>query len=499
MSPQKSLSKKTKKKLDFWHQPLSPRVFWPLLGVLCLFFIISLINFYSLWQLKSDLKNILSEIKSEETYLDNSRSQSSLAQTPRTNLNIVPTTIKTLDLNALGKIVTEPALQQQNLGGTVLSFSDSFTDLIYIDLQNSDLFWAENVGAFTLPPVYSLTKQSDCANLDCGLSRAEIDPISLCLTNGCLRKSEDNKLFFKDRVLLLPPELEGEVIRELTIFALKAKWLIGIVTGVATQERAWVYSFDGLAFSPLITDSSDHQIYSRYRRGGGKVFFGGDDNDFLILYPAYDAAAFRWRNNNIEDISRFFDLQVLAASFSAQIFKLREKGETNYYICGLSEHRPLLMKIWSQDEESSGGALDFSPLYFKNNFQAEQILCARSNVNSLAIAARKGGSQELWNFTDLGFDHSKVRQVRSVNLQSREVAVKAAVIADMEIIANGSDYSFSLSNKANNFQAINPYLWHYFEEENDEIYWQLTIQPGENNYRSPWFSHVNRLDYLLIN
>ena len=70
MPSKKTASKKNKKKLDFWHQPLSPKIFWPLLGVLFLFFIISIINFWSLWQLRSGLKIILTKAQNNQVLVN---------------------------------------------------------------------------------------------------------------------------------------------------------------------------------------------------------------------------------------------------------------------------------------------------------------------------------------------------------------------------------------------------------------------------------------------
>ena len=534
MPSKKTASKKNKKKLDFWHQPLSPKIFWPLLGVLFLFFIISIINFFSLWQLRSDMKVILSakaNINEETGRLINMPSNNTELMNVDENSAMelaIPNIIELEALNNQQNVLIDPeteqimdelmpsteeqllieedleqdtpieeVLVQQNMSGTVASFGDSFSGLAYIDQNKTDLFWDENVTAFTLPPLYNLAKQSDCASRDCGLSREEIDPQRLCLTSGCLRKDENNNLWFNDKALLLPPEFRGEIIREVTLFNLSDKWLIGIVSGALTQERGWVYSFDGLAFSPLITDNTNYQIYPRYQRGGGKIFFGGDDDDFLVLYAGYDGIAYRFRNNNIEDVSKFFGLRVTAGGFTAQIFKTGSAKDANYYICGLSEFRPLLLKIWSQNENVSGGALDFSSLALKDSFATTQILCALSGEHNLAIAAKKGSSQELWNFTDLGFDHSRERQVQSVNLQRKDSAVKAAILANLELLANDSNYSFYLANDENNFESTEPFLWHNFNNEQPSIYWQLKIQPNQDTYRSPWFFHLSRLDYLF--
>ncbi len=65
-------------------------------------------------------------------------------------------------------------------------------------------------------------------------------------------------------------------------------------------------------------------------------------------------------------------------------------------------------------------------------------------------------------------------------------------------MGNDNSYSFYLANDENNFESTEPFLWHYFNDENNALYWQLKIQPNQDNYRSPWFFHLSRLDYLFI-
>lgn len=511
--PRKKIDKDKLKK-SLCRQPLSAYLFWPIFVILFVFFILALSNLFSLWHLRSSLQDNLFSVGKE--LVDGSLSQS-LSESeqeieaeieenlPVDSVKLVPleSTENPLDINLEqpGDSENNDLFSQALLTGTAASFGDTFSGLAYINSQESDLFWDENTTAFTLPPLYNLSKKNNCASPDCGLSKSSIDITSSCLASGCLSKDEKDNLYFKGKALLLPPALRGETIKNVTIFVLESEWLIGFVTGPMEKEQGWVYRFDGLSFSPLVNNETEHKILPRYQRGGGKIYFGGTGDDFLILYAGYDGIAFRVQKNKIEDISRFFGLRVMSGGFSAQIFRLGIGQTANYYICGLNQNNPLLLKIWSNSDASSGGALDFSSLIFKGAFRTEGILCGlgSSQEKELMIAAKKSGSYELWSFKDMGFDISKTRQVTSLNFYRKDKELIAAIIADMYLDIDSSKNNksqFYLANNNNSFEPVEPYIWHSFKNSGEDLYWRLEIKPGKDKYYSPWFYHLNRLDYL---
>jgi hypothetical protein len=517
----KTFQKKIKKpKTHLWKLPLSPNIFWPIFIVLFFFLVLSIVNFVSLWQLRVDLRESLQLIKIDNNLPVNSKgtdnTNNEMGETMTVDLPTIKqdllvntNEISSLDQSEKGEefnfdsadelaLIEEPVLAQQSFSGTVASFGDIFSGLAYINRDETDMFWDETVTAFSLPPVYDLKKQNDCAFSDCGLSRDEVDPIKICLASGCLSKDENNRLFFNDRPLLLPPALDNLVITNTTIFALGDQWLIGLVTGPTEIERAFVYRFDGLSFSPLFTDTTTYQINPRYQRGNGKIAFGGSSDDFLVLYSGYDGKAFRVRGNEIEDVSHFFGLRVTNGGFVAQIFKIGTGADANFYICGLDQYKPLFLKLWSKDETSSGGAINLANAAFSGAFRTDSILCAISNANEkkIALASSYGSANELWIFQDLGFDISKSRKITSVNINRKAYQTKAAVIVDQEL--NYLDnFQYYLANNENSFQAVDPYLWQSFEQSGNSLYWRLELSPGNNQFYSPWFNHLNRLDYLF--
>ncbi len=502
-----------KAKPCWWRYRLSLKLFWPLFVVLFLFFALSIFNLISLLEVRRDLSANLAEIKDrkieriEPEPVDyNSYRHLDLSASVSDTASITP--VVSQQFATAGLIEGEgfvPPSSEQLLSGTLSSFGDSFSGMSYINQSETDMFWDESVTAFIFPPLYEIHEQGACSAPDCGLSRSASDPVSICLSAGCLRKTDGLKLFFNDRELQLPPALRDEELSSITLFALRNSWLIGLVSGPEAEERGWVYRFDGLSFSPLVTDETSLQITPRFQRGGGRIAFGGDDDDFLVLYAGYDGRAFRFRGSNQEDISKFFGLRVTDGGFWPQIFKIGQNKDSIFYICSLTENKPKVIKIWSKDDLNSGGALDFSSLFFRGKLDPDSILCGLSDAASkrLAIAVKSQGSYSLWLARDLGFDNSRSRQVISTNLNRRtQQSVTAAVIAETGVESLGSalggSVSFSMANRAGNFESAPPFLWHGFETAGNELYWRFEAEPDtDNQYYSPWFDNVNRLDYLL--
>lgn len=505
--------KTVKAKACWWKYRLPVKFFWPFLIILFLFFALSVFNLISLLQVKQEVSSSLEEIKAGVSYQGEIKTEkSAFVNTRHLELSSATVTEETeasiISQENLTGIIDNnawvPPVSEQLLNGNLVSFGDIFSSLAYIDKSQSDMFWDENMTAFTFSPLYEVRKQNDCSSIDCGLSREATDPQSICLSAGCLRKTADLKLFFNNQELKLPPPVSEETLSSITLFSLGDSWLIGLVSGPTTAEQGWVYRFDGLSFSPLITRDTDFQIAPRFQRGGGRIAFGGDAADFLVLYAGYDGRAFRFRGSNQEDVSKFFGLRVTDGGFWPQILKIGAGKDSIFYICSLTKNKPKVIKIWSKDDLNSIGALDFSYLFFQSSWKPSSILCGVSDVasKSLAIASESNGAYSLWLASDLGFDNSQTRQVSSVNLNNKnQEMVKAAVLADIgaESLNSslGGGVSFSLANKKDQFEDVAAFLWHGFDSAGNELYWRFEASPSDNQYYSPWFNHINRLDYLL--
>lgn len=513
MPPKKSSRTNIRKKElthdNVWKNKIPAVFFWPILLILVIFFIISVYNLLALLSVRQSLDIALQEIHTSSQQVKNYNNDKEDIELYQDDLykELSEVDIVKAENNSYlepnDNISPADNLTEVLIEGRVNSFGDGFSGLTYIDEEKTDMFWDERVTSFSFPPLYTLVKQSECSGNNCGLSMDSVNLEKSCLPAGCLSRGEDNNLFFQNKELLLPPSLNNSAITSINFFPLQNKWLIGLVTGPANAERAWVYYFDGTSFIPLITDKTDYEIKPLFSRGGGKVFFGGDDDDFLILYSAYESKAFRVRGGVLEDISDFFGFRVSSGGFDAQIFKVGTGAEAHFYICGLKKHYPLFLKIWPLDENSSGGAIDFASFAFKGDFASNQIICALNNADKreFAIASQVSNSQELWIFRDEGFDNSQSRKITSKNLNNSDQDVKAVVLSHLSFYSKNTPddlgVNFFAANQENQFTLIYPYLWHSFSQEENSLYWQAEFKNSDNKFYSPWFYNLNRLGYLL--
>lgn len=505
-------SKKGSKRKQPWRNKRVPlHYLWPVALTVALLLIFSIFNLWSLFQIRKQVTANLELIKQEIVSLSPSSEQKVYVDSTGNTFQINPdgqvVALISNDYPEFAPISGGALAGQSGLSGRLTSFGDNFSGLGYIDEANSNMYWDENVTAFTFPPEVEVKKVSDCSEDFCGFSLASVDPQSICLPAGCLSKTSENIILFNNQPLKLPPALAGQVINSVTLGSFDNFWVIGLTTGPSQAERGWVFRFDGLAYSPLITDTTEYQILPRYERGGGRIAFGGTADDFIVLYAGYDGQAFRFRDGNVENISKYFGLRVTAGGFMPQILKTSTGQDSIFYICSVSNRKPKIMKLWSSEATRTSGALDLSPLIFSltSGWRPEQIICAMSDasLNELAVAARRNNAYAMYSLTDMGFNQSMTRQVTSVNLNNKlQETIVAAIIADIGIETQAGSLADSvkayIGNAAGSMEEVQPYAWHTFKELGSELYWRLEMSPTANAFYSPWLDHINRLDYRFL-
>lgn len=536
--------------IEYWWKQSLPLFFlWPITLFVLICFILSVFNLVSLWQVRLEIETSLTSIETEvacQQMITTANQQPRINRTGQNldDLDSATSTLETIEETPAATstsvvppiendiansntppslpVSSEPAISEikketpapvvksefippvrEQVIGRLSSFGDGFSSLAYINQDQSNMFWDENVTAFSFPPVYQLKKQRDCSEDGCGLSRDGTYPQSLCLAAGCLRQGDNQRLFFKDKELKLPSPLSEQKINNITLFALEDSWLLGFVSGEEAEEQGWVYRFDGKNFLPLITNETTYQIKPRYQRGGGQIAFGGSADDFLVLYPGYDSQAYRFRGDSVEDVSKFFGLRVTNGGFLAQIFKVGVGQKAVFYVCSLTENNPKIIKVWSKDTKISGGALDLSPVLFRGDWQPGNIFCAWDfENNQLNVSSRNRGVDELWSFKDMGFDNSRPYQIISINLNRKtQEKVTAAALIDFDWPATlgrgNAGTQLYLANIANNWEKSLPYVWHNFTRSGQSLYWRLVWPAGGDAFSSPWVDSINRLDYLF--
>ena len=413
-------------------------------------------------------------------------------------------------VTAKPEILADPTFEKMESAGKLRSYGDGFSGLGYIDQTQTDMFLDYNVTGFSFPPVYELKKESVEAK---GGKKAGS---GLCLGSGesqkCL-KIKDNNLYLDGGLVAWPPELKSEHILSVNAAVLnnaaESKWIVGIVTGAKTDERGWVYFFNGLNFDPLITKTTAEKIEPQYNRLGGKIYFSDNLDDFLIYYSGYDGRAFYSHQGELTDVSRFFGLRVTSGGFPAQIVSTSNSRGSVFYVCSNNDTKFRLIKLWSRAPGELIGALDFSSLVNVPKSWTNGCRIDASATSSQAIKVDFGfklaTSTETWSFLDRGFDSSHNWQIVSKDLAQGEN--KTIVAADFNKIALYDDSASSsapvselfLANRQNNWQEALPHNWYRFSEPTQELYWRAIFNPkaGDPDY-SPWFDSINELLYKTV-
>lgn len=413
-----------------------------------------------------------------------------------------------------------------------ISFGDGFSGTGYIDESQTDLSLDYNVTALTFPPLYSLAATTT------DLESAVASSTASCLGQGsnaiCLGV-RNNVLYINDKPTPWPDALSGQTVSSATIQILRspleAKWIIGLVTGKQSDERGWVYFYNGRDFIPLITASTTARIAPQYGRRGGQIAFGGTPDDFLIFYSGYDGQAWYDHNGTLTDVSRFFGLRVTNGGFPAQILRTTNARGSLFYVCAQSGPDAHLIKVWSLRPGQLAGSRDFSGLFPSHNITASGCRLLADNMTPAAnpkvsdatpvdiyLGTKEATSSQNWIFTDRGFDNSQDRQVTSKDIwnipQSAVVSIRLSqyeantdglvinASSTTETIASSSDplVKFYFANRPDDWQEILPYNWYNFTKPTHSLYWRAVFksEPDDPGY-SPWFKSVNELLYKTEN
>jgi hypothetical protein len=432
----------------------------------------------------------------------------------------------------------EPEEDNNNLSNAfVNSFGDSFTSSAYLNLDETNMYLDDISTALTFEPLYDFSKVGSCGGvgdacnfkkdvriLDYGMEACIKD------TNNCLKVINES-LYYNGTELELPEKIKGKELTSLTLGALETKFLLGAVLAQGADEYGLVYSFDGSDFESIISATSKYNIKSKYQRQGGRIGFGGSDNNYIILYAGYNSSAFQVVGDEIIDISQMFGLRVTNKGFMPQILQSGSGSGSTWYVCSLDKTNPKFIKLWQNNTPYIQGSLDLSyDIYGSGNLYDNFDYCYLSEnddnkvyltFNNKRNNSINNKSLDIWQFQDNGFDNSQDYLVVSVNLLDRkDYVAKNATLKDIGLSAAEKGYTDSISSfgdlylgyintnssSTSELNDNNKYNWQEvtvgrslsFPEPVSNLYWRLDLKAKDKHF-SPWFDHLNRLNYLLMN
>lgn len=298
------------------------------------------------------------------------------------------------------------------------SFFDSFASDHLIDFERTNLRRDHLAAAVMFPPEYII---EEATVSDIRAAREELSSLSFeafpassseyllsaafekrCLGSGCLEQ-RGGRIFYEGKELALPSELSRRQIMAVTLGSLSKKFLVGftIKNEAGDEEKGYeglVYFFDGKKFSKIIREG---EVVSRYF---GLFGFGGEDDDFLVIYGAYLGKAFRFQGNRVTDISSFFDYRFMTKGFRPEVV-VAKKGKTHqWYIFSLSSYKPRLIKLWTDKNDNITGEIDYPEIFSGSDQQAALKLLSVSDEEIKLLVFSSGNGLENWRvFRDRGF------------------------------------------------------------------------------------------------
>lgn len=283
-----------------------------------------------------------------------------------------------------------------------------------------------------------------------------------CLSFGCL-EIKDKSLYFDGKPLKLPTLASTGHLATLSIGSTDNKFLIGLSLKESEEKyHGLVYFFDGQNFSQIL---KDEKISSSQVDFFG---FGGIDSDFLIIYGSSPGRAWRLLNNEVKDISKFFDYRVMGKGFKSEILRIvNPSGRADFYIFSLSPHNPKLLKVWENpgEEKALSGIIDLTDtlslkgekiiFYSWSNIMPEY----NNKIERANFLLADLGSGVFRLFKDYGFKNENRAEIISKPIPSYKELFKFQV---KEILEAGPVFD-SASDKLKNDSAFRFYIKEVFD------------------------------------
>ena len=386
-------------------------------------------------------------------------------------------------------------------------FGDHYVNNLAIDTNLTNFYFDSISTAFMFEPDYRWLDKGVCRDSYC-----ELDPIDwnfpgrgekeYCLGINCL-SLRDNNLFFNDIPLSYPRDISGQEIKRVSIYPLNNDWLLGFVFQDDNLEKGLVYRFNGEEFINLYPEN-DFPFVSRENYEGAVFGFGGDSNNFLVIYGGYDLLGYQVLAEKKIDISRFLGLRVSGGGFSPVAYKKTDGQETIWYLCSLDENKPRLIKLWQNKSESIKGSLALTEVLLEDRESADSAWCRLGDSNNLEVLIEKKGKFYKRSLEDNGFIQLDNYSLLTKNLLQTSGQMEQATFnnllacddqgCDGEVLNNS--LSFSVSGNGQDYFSAQLAKEIMFPDKSPGMYYQLEARGkiGDKHY-SPWIDGLTAISY----
>lgn len=314
-----------------------------------------------------------------------------------------------LEITPLPSAAATPAAYLPDTSLSFGSFQESFVAPANIDLTQTTLYRDNRAAAMFFPPDYSWETATDAlVNLfkDNFTSLkfnnfTGSDEDERCLGSNCLEQKGAD-LFYNGEPVVRPPELSDASVVAVSLGELTKKWLVGFTIKDGSNYRGRIFYFNGKKFTPLDLPA---EIFSS---SFGLFGFGGEEADFLAIYGATNAVAYRVRGGVAANISRWFSPRVMGHGFKPEILRIGRGSDIVWYIYSSTLNRPQLIKLWQNDTADIVGEAVFEKLFGDSTISVGFKLVSSQNDRIILLARLEEGGAEVWRiFIDSGFKNTQ--------------------------------------------------------------------------------------------
>lgn len=393
------------------------------------------------------------------------------------------------------QVYETPAIQQfvrpsaEDLSLVSGSFSDLFSGTGWLDTDRTTMYQDKNATAFLFPPKFEL-RETASANVE-DLSEKE----TRCIGRRCL--SRIGSALTLDGVPVALPEVSGE-LSSISVGALGTTWVVGEVRKENESYYGELYYFDGGHFASVFSPNGDAGTTPFVSKYPGTFGFGGDANDWIAVYGAYDGMGYQFRQGETpHPLTNLFGIRLMGGGFRPLVFHDADSGA--WYVWDASGKGIRFLKLFEDRNGLIVGVTDLSgPLFTSLGADAQTLGAAPRDGKMVLEFGLRGGGVSYRELVDRGFTGGSYTIVSS-NLNGRDAAVRRARIGRTVLEAGGTQVSFSLANKEGDWMPVKVGEWLTFPDpEGKSLFWkaEFTGDGSQSTGLSPFFDLI-QIEYFL--
>lgn len=374
------------------------------------------------------------------------------------------------------------------------SFSDLFSGTAWIDEVKTTLYRDNEAGAFLFPPQFVWNPVEDNRMLaELGNDIGQNPNERACLGERCL-VVRGKKMYWeegqKSVVVLYPGSSDVGVVR-LAVAPLSSGWLVGVTRSGEKNFSARIFRFDGTIFENIFSDGRDAFLSPR----DGYLGMGGSDNEWLALWSGYEGQALRVRFGGApENLSSFFGIRLMHDGFLPYVARVATRNSVDWYVWGIGDGAPRLLKMFEMLDGTVGGVIDFTPLLFNESVLKiipHAIVSGTTLADFLVRIDHTGGASEWKELRDDGFRSDGTGMVVSKNIKTTQGTTRAAALSPLRLFEGGGAVRFEFSVDGIQWTPFVSGTETQFTGSGRELYWRAQFKPGENPRLSPFFEGIH--------